>query len=273
MRTLGQVLSHQGPAGAVLPDILPTLSSRGIRLRRGQVTMVIAQSNGGKSMFALWYAVTSGVRCLYVSADTDPHTTLLRAAAITMQITTDEVEAMIAKDKDKVREELAGLSRIRFAFDPSPTMQDIDLEVAAYEEVFGAFPELIVIDSLYNVMSGSENEWQGMRETVSDMHILARNTEACCVILHHVSENDSKVFYPAPKRAIMGKVSQLPEMILSLAIEPESSILRVACVKNRHDTHDPTGETYETCYVDAPRMTLYPTMQELQMSATRRQWS
>ena len=273
MRTLGQVLEHQGPTGAVLPEILPTLTHRGIRLRRGQVTMAVAQPNGGKSLFSLWYAVTSGVRCLFVSADTDPHTTLLRALAISLQKTTDEVEGLVLSDRSKLREAVSDLSVIRFAFDPSPTLEDIDLEVQAYEEVFGAYPELIVVDNLMNVLSVTESEWQGMRETMSFMHVLARKTESCVLILHHVSENDSKAHFPAPRRAIQGKVSHLAEQILSLAMEPSAGVMRVACVKNRHGMHDANAEDFETVYVDPPRMTLYSTMQEMQMAHTRRQWS
>ena len=272
MRTLGQVLEHQGPSGAVLPEILPTLTHRGIRLRRGQVTMAVAQPNGGKSLFSLWYAVTSGVRCLFVSADTDPHTTFLRALAIEMQLTTDEVENLVLNDKEKLREAVSRLSLVRFAFDPSPSLEDIDLEVQAYEEVFGAYPELIVVDNLMNVMSMSDSEWAGMRETMSFMHVLARKTESCVLILHHVSENDSKAHFPAPRRAIQGKVSQLAEQILSLAMEPAAGVLRVACVKNRHGMHDANAEDFETVYVDPPRMTLYSSMQDMQMAHTRRQW-
>lgn len=273
MRTLFQVLEHQGPSGSVLPEILPNLTRRGIRLRRGQVTMAVAQPNGGKSLFSLWYAVTSGVRCLFVSADTDPHTTLLRALAMSTQMTTDEVEAMVLSDRVKLREAATAISSIRFTFDPSPTLEDIDLEVQAYEEVFGAYPELIVVDNLMNVTPTTDSEWQGMRETMSFMHVMARKTESCVLILHHVSENDSKAHFPAPRRAIQGKVAQLAEQILSLAMEPSAGVLRVACVKNRHGSHDANAEDFETCYVDPPRMTLYATAQDMQLAHTRREWS
>ena len=272
MRTLGQVLEHQGPSGVALPEILPSLTRRGIRLRRAQVALVAAQPNGGKSLFSLWYSIASGVRCLYLSADTDPHTTMLRAAAIRTGLTIDQVEALIEKDAGQVREALARLNYTRFSFDPNPGLEDIDLEVQAYEEVFGSYPELIVVDNLMNVLSGLDNEWQGMREVMSAMHTLARATEACVLVLHHVSENDSKANYPAPRRAIQGKVSQLPELILTLAIEPGAGIFRVACVKNRHGVHDASGEDYETVYVDPPRMTIYDTQQEMQMAAKRREW-
>lgn len=272
MRTLGQVLEHQGPAGATLPEILPSLTRRGIRLRRAQVALAAAQPNGGKSLFSLWYAISTQVRCLYLSADTDPHTTMLRAAAIRTGMSIDQVEGLIEKDVSQVRSALAELNATRFSFDPNPGLEDIELTVAAYEEAFGAYPELIVVDNLMNVLSGLDNEWQGMREVMSAMHTLARYTEACVLVLHHVSENDSKALYPAPRRAIQGKVSQLPELILTLAIEPASGIFRIACVKNRHGVHDASGEDYETVYVDASRMTLYDSQQEMQMAAKRREW-
>jgi 16S rRNA G966 N2-methylase RsmD len=67
-------------------------------------------------------------------------------------------------------------------------------------------------------------------------------------------------------------VSQLAEQIISLAMEPAAGVLRVACVKNRHGMHDANAEDFETVYVDPPRMTLYSSMQEMQMAHTRRQW-
>lgn len=277
MRRLSQVLNARGPAGVPLPEILPSLSRRHIRFRRAQVVLVAAQPNGGKSMLALWYAVKSGLRTMYMSADTDPDTTTLRAAAIKMGRTYDEVEQMVRGGgaplvEDALLEvEEAGLE---FSFRPSPSLEAIDLEVLAYEEAYGCYPDLIVIDNLMNVMAGTDNEWQGMRETMSAMHLLARATDACVLVLHHVSESEYRpASKPASRRAIQGKVSQLPELILTVAIEPRNGIYRVACVKNRHGEHDPTGEDYATCYVDAPRMTLFDSLTDMQMAASRREWA
>ena len=62
------------------------------------------------------------------------------------------------------------------------------------------------------------------------------------VVLHHVSENDSKPRYPASRKALMGKVSQLPELILTVALDGDQ--FHIAAVKNRDGVSDPTAESY-----------------------------
>jgi len=64
-----------------LPDVWPSLKAAEIRFRRGQVCMVAAAPNAGKSMFALIYALKTNVRTLFFSADTDTTTVMMRAAS------------------------------------------------------------------------------------------------------------------------------------------------------------------------------------------------
>ena len=92
---------------------------------------------------------------------------------------------------------------------------------------------------------------------MSQLHHLARVTEAGVWVLHHTSEAEGRPGRPAARRAIMGKVSQLPEMILTVATEPTRGLFHVACVKNRSGPHDATGDTFITVPVDFERMTIY----------------
>ena len=52
-----------------LPDVWKGLAAEGIKFRRGQVCMIAAAPNAGKSMFALIYAVKAKVPTLFFSAD------------------------------------------------------------------------------------------------------------------------------------------------------------------------------------------------------------
>ena len=65
-----------------LPDAWRSLAAKQIKFRRGQVCMVAAQPNAGKSMFALIYAIKTKVPTLFFSADTDTTTVAIRAAAL-----------------------------------------------------------------------------------------------------------------------------------------------------------------------------------------------
>jgi KaiC/GvpD/RAD55 family RecA-like ATPase len=275
MRSLTHVLVGDGPKAQALPDVYPPLAARDIRFRRGQCTMIAAQPNGGKSMFALNYLIHSGVDGLYISADTDPVTTMLRSAATVLGKTVNEIEAACATTSgaEFVRDSLEELQeRIRFSFDPSPSLEDIALEIEAWNSLFGQPPTLIVVDNLMNVVGGNDNEWSAMREAMVALHHIARVTNSCLLVLHHVSENESKATSPAPRRALQGKVSQLPEAILTLAMDPNNNQLKVCAVKNRHGKHDPTGEDYEVLYVDPARMSIYSTQSELAAAAKRREW-
>jgi hypothetical protein len=275
MRTLTHVLAGEEDGGTSLPDLHPALARKGIKLRRNSVTMICAQPNGGKSAWALHYAIKSGVRTLYMSADTDQRTTMLRSTAIILDRRVDEIEAMLeAGDKGQIVDAIHDLEvNLRFCFDPSPTLTDIALEVDAYLELFADYPQLIVIDNLMNLVGGGDNEWAAMRESMVAMHHLARQTEACCLVLHHMSENDTKATYPAPRRAIQGKVSQLPEQILSVALDTNEDEFRVAAVKNRHGKHDASGFDWTAIPVDLSRMRFYDSLLDLQLAQKRDEWT
>jgi hypothetical protein len=85
-----------------------------------------------------------------------------------------------------------------------------------------------------------------------ELHDMARKTEACVVVLHHVSEQSEYGSPTAPphRRAIHGKVSQLPALILTLGYDPTQGILKVAPVKNRFGAHTADGSRYAQLLVN-----------------------
>ena len=62
---------------------------------------------------------------------------------------------------------------------------------------------------------------------------------------------------PPSRKAIQGKIAQLPEMIITVALVPQSGEFRVACVKNRFAANSADGSKYVTLWADASRMTMY----------------
>jgi replicative DNA helicase len=229
-----------------LPLVWKDLKSKDITFRRGQVCMVAAAPNVGKSMFALIYAIKAQVPTLFFSADTDTATVMIRAASHLSGHTQITVENNIRTNPSHYAKDLEMMGHIQWVFDSSPSLDDIEAEVKAYIELFGIAPKLIVIDNLMNVVAETDNEWAGLRAIMVELHDMARKTEACVMVLHHVSEQTEygTTFEPPARRAIHGKVSQLPALILTLGYDPYGHTLRVAAVKNRFGRHTADGKDY-----------------------------
>ena len=235
-----------------LPDVWKNLVKQSIKLRRGQVCMVAAAPNAGKSMFALIYAIKAKVPTLFFSADTDTATVMIRAAAHLSGHSQVTVEHNIEKRQNYYVSHLAETAHIQWVFDSSPSLDDIEMEVKAYVELYGIAPELIIIDNLMNVAAETDNEWAGLRAIMMELHDMARKTEACVLVLHHVSEQSEygSPTNPPARRAIHGKVSQLPALILTLGYDPAQGELKVAAVKNRFGPHTADGKDWATLAVN-----------------------
>jgi len=235
-----------------LPDVWAGLAKEQIKFRRGQVCMVAAAPNAGKSMFALIYAMKAKVPTLFFSADTDTTTVMMRAAAQASGHSQVSVEMNLSHDKHYYDKQFDKLSHIKWVFDSSPSLDDIELEIKAYVELYGIAPELIIIDNLMNVAAETDNEWAGLRAIMMELHDMARKTEACVLVLHHVSEQTEygSPSKPPARRAIHGKVSQLPALILTLGYDPASAMLFVAAVKNRFGPHTADASRFATLFVN-----------------------
>jgi replicative DNA helicase len=249
--------------GHPLPPIFPVLDQAAIKFRRGQVALIVGQPNAGKSLLALHYAVKHNLPTLFFSADTDEITTAHRAAAMLTGEKVDDIERRINNGwADHYEQVLDELDNVRFCFNPSPTLDDIDLEIMAFDETWGRTPELVIVDNLMNVVAEHDNEFAGMREIAKAFHHIARESQASVIVLHHTSEAEGNPSDPPARRAIMGKISQLPELILAVAMNPMNGEYKVACVKNRSGPQDATGRTFHTLYVDPSRMQLFGSWDE-----------
>ena len=235
-----------------LPEVWKTFTTKSIRFRRGQVCMIAAAPNAGKSMLALVYAIRAKTPTLFFSADTDATTVTIRAAAHLSGHIQTTVEQNLNTNPNYYSKWFDGMSHISWVFDSSPSLDDLEMEIKAYIELYGVAPELIVIDNLMNIAAESDNEWAGLREIMMNLHDMARKTEACVVVLHHVSEASEygSVTKPPARRAIHGKVSQLPAVILTLGYDPTEGTLRVAPVKNRFGPHTADGSDWASLFVN-----------------------
>lgn len=273
MRSLLHVVRGSSAAGQDLPEILPSLTAAGIRFRRGQLALCAGQPGRGKTLLALWYALKiarQGEPVLYISADSDQGTLANRVAAALMNKTVSDVKQMRESEAvDTIALELAALTRrLRIDRDPNPTLDGIWEEATAFEELLGVMPSLIVVDVLMNVHTELDG-WAGLLDAVQSFHTLARETESCVLLLHHTRE-EGNATRPGPMGGTVGKVNQFPELIMTVAMDGDHYLC--APVKNRDGQADPKAENPITCYVDAPSMSLFSTLQELETHRSRRQW-
>lgn len=191
---------------------------------------------------------------MYFSADTDVSTTRVRAAAHLAGAPVRQVEAELALPdaREYYEDVLSDADHIRWCFDSAPSLDDIAIEIAAFTELWGVPPAMVIVDNLMDVAIEDATEWAAMRKVAKVLKYEARETGAAFLVLHHCSEGEGDPSTPPARRAIQGKVSQLPALILTIA--NTGGDMRIACVKNRHGKADPTANTYVTLRSNLDRM-------------------
>lgn len=254
MRTLGRAARRPADSGTFLPPVFRPFEEAGIRLREGTVSVIAGTPGSMKTGLTLYWVGRLGKPTFYWSADSEDFEIVERVAAAKTGVTMQEVRA----NPEKYAPELDELP-IRFSFDDSPSYKDLALDLAAYAEVHGAFPKIIVLDNLMNLVGETEDEWSSHREHMKVVHKLARITRATVLILAHMSEDKvDPAASPQPRTKLQGKVSHLPKLIISLAFD--GTQLKAAAVKNRFGPADPSGHNYATLWVDPTRNLFFNSM-------------
>ena len=154
-------------------------------------------------------------------------------------------EQILKTDPNKAAEILKEYNHLYWSFEPSPTLKDLDEEVSAFETMWGRSPTLIVVDNLMDIAIDGHEEFAGMRAVMKELKYLARDTNACVLVLHHTKEG-APGFPCQPRSALQGMVSQIPAMVLTVGQMMQGSdiYLCIAPVKNRYGKADHTGNTY-----------------------------
>lgn len=215
-----------------MPSVFPVFDQNKVTFRRSSIHMIAGCPGSMKSMLTLDLAVRMGVPTLYFSSDSDDFTMTSRLLAKAASVTTDEAEGMMRDDPDFCSSVLDDYDHIRWNFLPSPNLDDIWHEAEAYLELYGSYPHLTVIDIAMDVDHQDGDEFATLRSLMREMKRYARDTESGVLVVHHTSEavpgNPCQ-----PRSAIMGKIAQLPVLILTTGIHSNGNQLDVAVVKNR----------------------------------------
>ena len=250
----------KGSAGNPLPTVWESLANKGTQFLRGQLVLVCAAPGVGKSAFVLTYALKSRVPTLYFSADSDSYTQLSRSVSILTGWPMEKSIGLVrAEDLNGATAVLDSIP-IRFDYTASPDLDRLKILMESYEEVYGDFPGLVVVDNVTNVRAGGANDedpFAGLEVTMEYLHDMARNTGACVVGLHHVTGKYNDADQPIPLSGIKGQIGRVPEMILTLfrsssQFGPDS--LNVSTVKNRGPGQDPSGQDYVSLSYDGGTM-------------------
>ena len=252
MLSLAQSARRIGDLGNPLPDVYVPFKEFRITLRRGVCSLIVAAPGVGKTALAIDWLRRLNVPSLYVCIDTAEQDTTARAVS---QITGRPL-ADVEGDLSYFTEELAEFfGPIRWFFGGSPTHEEIENEIAAFGEAFGAYPEVVVIDNLTSVDMEAELAFGAVRETERLLNETASDTGAHIMMLHHATgeyENGDK---PIPLSGVEYKAGKPVDMCLTLTrFEHE---MRVAPVKNRGGISDPLGRKHATLYVDLSRMRFF----------------
>lgn len=238
-----------------------SLDDKGTRFVRGQLALVAAGPGTGKSAFVLSYALKSGVSGLYFSADSDAFVQLSRSLAILGGMNMAESGDLARSDDYAKISSIVGGSPVRFSYNPTPSLNHIQDQIMAYEELYGDFPELIVVDNALDVaLDAAEDQAQSLDQLMAWLHDMARTTEACVIVLHHVTGPYNDAQTPIPLSGVKGQIGRVPELILTLhkgdSGYGDVEEFRVSTVKNRGQKADPSGNEYAELSFDGYRMAI-----------------
>jgi len=245
VKRLSRALRQKQVGGKPLPTVFASFEREKIFIRRSEVTMIAGQSAAGKSLLGAWHAMKwateHNLRGIYMSADSAELGQAARLLCMNkMNLSYAEAERLLEQEDAWAIEAMQDLNNISWAFEDDLSYVNINEEVLAFEEMWGISPDFIIVDNLTDVEGQAEDEWATQRRALKALTQLARQADSAVIVLHHTSEDVKENPCP-PKRAVMGKCSQKPALILTTSDHGERR--PVACVKNRYAKCDKSGES------------------------------
>jgi hypothetical protein len=249
-----QTLSRSVARGAIgkepLPAPFPSWHSQGIKFRRASVSMLAGLPGSHKTRIVLNAVVNMKAPTLAFSTDSDMDTVASRLLAINTRTSTSVTEEWLRTEPDKCKRLLAQYDFLRWEFRPDPSLDDIWLSSYAYHEAEGRYPDQIVVDIASDIGHDTGDEWGSLRDLLRQSKVLARETGAHVLLVHHASDSE-RTKRPCPRRSdIHGKVAAIPELIVTCGMTG-SGDLHAACVKNRHAKADADANNHFPMHLDA----------------------
>lgn len=213
-----------------------------IKPKGGNAGVLIAAPGQGKTTVLLNWMAQSGMKALYLSADTSPHDVTAQLGAIATGDLRRTVEERLMSSPTW----RSGYSQaiyqkypnLMLDFSSRPTMEEIRHKAVALTELWGVPPEVIVMDTASNVAMkdmADNAEWQRVWLEAID---LARELNAFFLFAHHVKQGPARTGRIAPEMADgLWGCDQFPEFVMGLHTERPGEVT-LTVRKNRGGAKD-----------------------------------
>lgn len=230
MQSLSLALKAKTDEGLPLPQPFRSLAQIDVLLRKGQMSLWAGAPGTGKSAVAVELSKRMRVPTIYFSADADRMTMARGLLAGVLQQPQAEVEKRLTSEDPtalKALEESSG--HIWWNFDPGIDSRDVSEELEAYAYVYGAYPDMIVVD---NLMDMAEDDTKAMSNAQVELKGIARKYGCHVMVLAHLVGEYTDGDRPVPRSAMMWKPDKKAEMICTI-YRPEDGVMHIGVVKNR----------------------------------------
>lgn len=238
-------LTRGARGGSFAPGLAvpyPALVSAGLRLRRGQTSLTVAAPGVGKSQLWANLAQRMRVPTLYWSADTDQTDVTIRTLAMWLNLSVAEIEEKIDQDwyRDWAFEQLGTRAdHVEWVFDSVITGKHAGERLNAFATKHGQYPHLCVLDNLSNAIQDPANEYAEIKQIMTAVQSLGRETRAHMAVLHHAKGEYDGGTKPIPQSGGLQNPFKLPEVGLTLYRPDDDTRLALNLVKNRGGKSDP----------------------------------
>lgn len=231
------------------PPELKALWDWGAKPRQGNLIMLAGRSGSQKSGFALFWTRKMGLPTLYMSGDMTAFEATSRLVSMEVGHTIEEIEQWWGNPIEgaQYREALKD-SNITFSFGQPITWKSIEHEIEAWVELYNEYPPVIVIDNLMDVEGCADEDNAAQREAMSSFAALALRLGSTVIVIHHATDKsergDLTPGRPPSRREVKNGVAEKPQVMFTVALDPDSQELRIAVVKQRLGRSDPSAADY-----------------------------
>lgn len=248
---MAQAAARRGSTGIPLPTVFHSLHARGADICRGGLTLIVGPPSAGKSLLANAIVAMAKVPTLAFLLDGNELMASARYAAI---LTGDDFKVAkqgIMDGEAKYLDALASMPDMQAVF-YAPGIDDVQLQLDAYEQRYGLPPDVLLLDNLGNQSSAFDNEWAVLKAMTLELDLMARREQCAVIATHHTTDLDS--CEPAARSKILGKITQYPRLVLSCGFNPETGQMKVGIVKNSEGRTDKEAKDPVILYAEPSRM-------------------